>query len=93
MLIKLVLHVVVVNIISGYAPQTGCTRDEKDSLIEDMETVVRVLLPTEKIIIGADLNEHVGATTEDYESVLDGLKYNARNDEGSRLLEVVEGPH
>jgi len=48
----------VVNEITGYAPQPGCTQQEKDAFIVDMEALIRALLITERIVIGADMYGH-----------------------------------
>jgi len=39
MLVKFAVHSKVVNVITGYAPQTGCTQQEKDAFIVNMEAV------------------------------------------------------
>jgi hypothetical protein len=70
--------------------QLGCTQEEKGSIIKDMETMVRVLPPTEKINIGANTNGHVVTTAKGNEGVHDGHGYDDRNDEGSRRLELAE---
>ncbi|XP_047996392.1 craniofacial development protein 2-like [Leguminivora glycinivorella] len=48
------------NIISVYAPQTGCSEQEKQDFWEDFDEVMQNIPPTEYIHIGGDLNGHVG---------------------------------
>ena len=60
MLVK-VVQKEVINIISAYAPQSNCSQDEKDLFIEELETLARAVLQTERLVIGADMNAHVGA--------------------------------
>jgi hypothetical protein len=54
----MVIYGTVFEVISGYAPQIGCTQ-EKDSFIEDPEAMVRSVPQAVKVVIGADVNGHV----------------------------------
>ena len=58
MTVKLVFAGRKINVVS--APQVRCTRGEKEQLWEEMEEVVREIPSIERVIIGADLNAHVG---------------------------------
>jgi len=91
MSVKVIVHGTVLNVVSGYAPQTGCTQQEKDSFIEEVEALVRGIPADEKVIIGADMNGHVGVNTAGYEGVHGGYGYGNRNEEGIRLLEMAQG--
>ena len=53
---KIKLDGVALNIISAYAPQMGCMREEKEVLDEAVEKIPKY----EKIILGADMNWYVG---------------------------------
>ena len=55
MSIKLVVEKRMLNIISAYAPQTGCSQEEKE------------LPGQEDMWIGADLYGHVGGTRTGFE--------------------------
>lgn len=91
MSVKVVIHGVVFNIVSAYAPQTGCTQEEKDNFTEDFEALIRSMPAAEKVVVGADMNGHVGANTDGYEGVHGGHGYGSRNDEGVSLLEAAQG--
>lgn len=91
MSVKVIVHGTVLNVVSGYAPQTGCTQQEKDTFIEDVEALVRGIPANEKVIIGADMNGHVGVNTAGYEGVHGGYGYGSRNEEGISLLEMAQG--
>jgi hypothetical protein len=91
MLVKIAVHSEVVNVITGYAPQTGCTQEEKDAFIVDMEALVRALPITERIVIGADMNGHVGVNSGDYEGVHGGHGFGDINEEGNTCLEMAQG--
>jgi hypothetical protein len=91
MAVRLVIQGQVYNIVSGYAPQTGCTQEEKDSFHEDLEAVIRNIPATEHLVMGADMNGHVGTDINGYEGVHGGHGYGIRNEEGDRFLEMAQG--
>ena len=62
MSIKLVVGKHMLNIISAYAPRTGCSQEEREHLYEEMESLLRQIPGQEEMWIGADLNGHVGGT-------------------------------
>ena len=45
---------------SAYAPQIGETEKIKEEFLKDWEDVMSRVPRTEKIVVGADLNGHVG---------------------------------
>ena len=49
-----------INIISVYAPQLGANSQLIDKFQTNMEESIQGILPTEKIVIGGDLNGHIG---------------------------------
>ena len=59
MTMKLVSGNTVLNIISVYAPQVGCSQQEKDKFYENLETEMRRITLHEELIIGGYLNGHV----------------------------------
>ena len=90
MLVK-VVHKEVINIISAYAPQSDYTQEEKDLFIEELETLARSVPPTERLVIGADMNGHVGSDANGYEGIYGGYGYEVCNEEGNRFLEMAQG--
>ena len=52
----------VVNIIYAYYPQVGCTEEEKEAFWEQMDQELSATLDgeTERVIVGGDLNWHIG---------------------------------
>jgi len=91
MAVRLVIQGQVYNIVSGYAPQTGCTQEEKDLFHEDLEAVIRNISAAEHLVMGADMNGHVGTDINGYEGVHGGHGYGMRNEEGERFLEMAQG--
>ena len=52
MSLKLGLGATVVNIVCAYAPQTGCTEEEKDAFWEEMDQELRTIPGRERVILG-----------------------------------------
>jgi hypothetical protein len=48
------------------------------------------LSPLERVVLGGDLNGHVGECSDGYEGILDGFGFGSRNVEGGRILEFNE---
>ncbi|XP_063600638.1 craniofacial development protein 2-like [Penaeus indicus] len=82
MTIKVLAGKSLINIVNGYAPQIGCEDQEKEEFREQLEQSVREILEEEEIILGADLNCHVGETAGGYEACHGGFGYDLRNEEG-----------
>ena len=63
-LIKLKLVIVgkIFNIVSAYAPQSGETEAIKEGFLKDWEDLMTRVPRTEKIVVGTELNGHVGKT-------------------------------
>ena len=67
MSMKLVKQKGKINIVSAYAPQVGCSLDEKEAFWEELEGLIRGFPEDEQVIIVADLNGHVGTENGGYE--------------------------
>ncbi|XP_021768527.1 craniofacial development protein 2-like [Chenopodium quinoa] len=76
--VKLICGKEIVNVISAYAPQVGLDAEEKRQFWEDLDDVVQGVHHTKKLYIGGDLNGHVGASRDGYESVHGGFGYEGR---------------
>ena len=69
-----------------YAPQVGCTAQEK----EDFEEELQQQLNGQSIIVMGDLNAHVGSERQGYENVLGAEGWGSRNEEGRKLLDFCK---
>ena len=69
MRMKLEIEGEVWNIISCYAPQTGCTEYEKDQFWETIDSEMQVVKRSERLVVAGDLNGHVGSDKIGYEEV------------------------
>ena len=82
MRMKLEIEGEVWNIISCYAPQTGCTEYEKDQLWETIDSEMQAVKRSERLEVAGDLNGHLGSDKIGYEEVHGGHGLGAPNKEG-----------
>mgnify|MGYP007071599789 CR=1 FL=1 len=87
MMVKLVIGECLMNVISGYAPQVGRNQVEKDEFWNAVYDLVGRLKNEEMVVLGGDLNGHVGRESDGYEGVHGGFGYGVRNVEGEKILE------
>lgn len=74
------------NIISVYAPQTGCPEQEKQDFWEDLDEVMQNIPPSEFTHLGGDLNGHVGQKNDLYSDVHGGCGFGSANQQGIEIL-------
>ena len=79
----------MLNIISAYAPQTGCDEEEKDRFWEEMDNTMVSIPIEERVVIGADLNGHVGEGNTGCEDVMGIHGFGNRNAGGERIVEFA----
>src|SRR6185295_9580101 len=72
MMLKIVWKGVKVNVISAYAPQVGLGKDEKEKFWEEFDELIGSVSGSERIVVGGDLNGHVGKDSDGY-STVDGV--------------------
>ena len=65
MSIKLGVEETVINSICAYAPQVGCTEEEKETFWEQMDQELSATLDGERVIVGGDLNGHIWRSREE----------------------------
>ena len=87
--VKIEVEGEILNIVSAYAPQAGCSQEEKDSFWRDIDAVVREVPTGERCFIGADLNGHVGEGNWGDEEVLGRHGYGRRNEEGQGIVDFA----
>uniref|UniRef100_A0A914WZU0 Endonuclease/exonuclease/phosphatase domain-containing protein n=1 Tax=Plectus sambesii TaxID=2011161 RepID=A0A914WZU0_9BILA len=76
-------------IISAYAPQVGCAAEEKEAFWESLDALLPNFQDVKHLLIGGDLNGHVGAARDGYEVVHGGCGFGTRNPEGGAVLDAV----
>ena len=70
MAMKLEVKGSMLNIVSAYAPQVNNSMDEKNDFWEDLDGLIESISKEERIVLGADLNEHVGEGNIGYEEIM-----------------------
>ena len=58
--LRMELDNIILNVISAYAPQVGCIREEKEAFWLDLDETMEKIPQNVRIVVGADLNGHVG---------------------------------
>jgi hypothetical protein len=76
------------NIICAYAPQVGCSAEEKEVFWNDFEQLLEKFPDVERRIVTGDLNGHVGSDRSGAERSHGGFGFGTRNDEGETILDV-----
>ncbi|MGL4931832.1 MAG: endonuclease/exonuclease/phosphatase family protein, partial [Aeromonas sp.] len=88
--IKIDTGSVILRVVSCYAPQIGCTDAEKEEFWHKFDDHLRSITINEHLLVGGDLNGHVGALRDGYEQVHGGQGYGTRNKEGVQILDCAE---
>ena len=78
-----------IRVVTAYAPQVGCSDEEKESFWEDLDNYVSSLPQDEIVVIGADLNGHVGQQRDGANKCQGNRGYGIRNEEGERILDFA----
>ena len=73
MVVRAIVERTVLNLISAYAPQAGRPMSEKEEFFTLLGKIVSEIDDGEKLLIGGDLNGHVGAGVEGFKGVHGGL--------------------
>nr|XP_032522549.1 craniofacial development protein 2-like [Danaus plexippus plexippus] len=86
MRVRVLMEGDIINLISNYTPQAGCSGSEIESFWEQFEEVLRAIPAAEVIIVGGDLNGHVDRAADTVERVHGGFGYGGCNAEGENIL-------
>ena len=70
--IKLEVKGSILNIVRAYAPQVNNSMEEKNDFWEDLDGLIESISKEERIVLGADLNGHVGEGNIGDEKIMGG---------------------
>lgn len=90
MVVRLLVGGRIFHIVSAYAPQCGRSDLEKDMFWSQMTQVVGSIPERDSVILGADLNGHVGSQMDGFDGVHGGFGFGTRNSEGLRVLDFAD---
>ena len=88
--LKLVFECQMLNVVCGYAPQVGCQAEEKEAFWEDMDKVMQSISESERAVIGADFNGHVGEGNTGDERVMRKYGIQDWNAEGQMVVDFAK---
>ena len=77
--VKLFIGETVVNVICAYAPQMGCQDEEKETFWRQVDQELRAIPEGERVIVGGDLNGHMGISREAIERIHGGWGVGEKN--------------
>ncbi|XP_071739362.1 uncharacterized protein [Rutidosis leptorrhynchoides] len=89
MSVRVVIQEETYMVICAYAPHAGLGDDEKVRFWEALDEVVRSCPADHRLVIGGDLNGHIGTISDEYTGVHGGFGYGVRNEEGRSILEFA----
>ena len=75
------------DIVSVCAPQVNNSMEEKNDFWEDLDGLIESILKEERIVLGADLNGHVGEGNIGNEEIMERYGSGTRNKEGSMVVD------
>ena len=81
---------VMLNVISAYALQVGRIREEKETFWLDLDETVEKIPRNERIVVGADLNGHVGQRNNGEEECMGRRELGKRNNEGQVVVDFAK---
>ncbi|KAK3574515.1 hypothetical protein QTP86_008562 [Hemibagrus guttatus] len=90
MSLKLEIEGVMLNVVSGYAPQVACELEEKERFWSELDEVMESIPTGERVVIGADFNGHVGEGNTGDEEVMGKFGVKERNLEGQMVVDFAK---
>ena len=65
------------------------TEEEKETFWEQMDQELSATLDGERVIVGGDLNGHIGRSREGIERIHGGWGMGDKNDEGEKIVDTA----
>ncbi|KAK3554412.1 hypothetical protein QTP70_023054 [Hemibagrus guttatus] len=90
MSLKLEIEGVMLNVVSGYAPQVGCELEKKERFWSKLDEVMESIPMGERMVIGADFNPHVCEGNTGDEEVMGKFGVKERNLEGQMVVDFAK---
>ena len=87
MAMKLEVNGSILNIVSAYAPQVNNSMEEKNDFLEDLDGLIESISKEEMIVLGADINGHVGEGNIGNKEIMGRYGAGTINKEGSMVVD------
>ncbi|KAK3518569.1 hypothetical protein QTP70_003334 [Hemibagrus guttatus] len=88
--LKLEFEGVMLNVVSGYAPQAGCELEKKERFWSELDEVKESIPTGQRVVIGADFNGYVGEGNRGDEEVMGKFGVKERNLEGQMVVDFAK---
>ncbi|XP_049947978.1 craniofacial development protein 2-like [Schistocerca serialis cubense] len=89
MYVKMMFGDEMVMVLTPYAPQVVCLEDENEKFWRNLDGVMVRIPENERVIVGGDLNGHVGERKGGEERWHGGWGYGERDEEGKKIVEFA----
>ena len=89
--VKLEIEGTLLNVVSAYARQVGCGRENEAGFWSETDKVMESILRQERVVIGADFSGHVGEGNRGDEDVIGRYGDKERNADGQRVVDFAKG--
>uniref|UniRef100_A0AAQ6IQZ2 Endonuclease/exonuclease/phosphatase domain-containing protein n=2 Tax=Anabas testudineus TaxID=64144 RepID=A0AAQ6IQZ2_ANATE len=90
MSLKLQIKGVMVNVVSGYAPQVDCELEEKERFWSEFDELIESIPRGERVVVGADFNRHVGEGNRGDEEEMGRFGVKEKNLEGQMVVDFAK---
>ena len=90
MAMKLEVKGSILNIVGAYALHVNNSMEKKNDFWEDLDGLIESVSKEERIVLGADLNEHVGEGNIGDEEITGRYGAGTRNKEGSMVVDFAK---
>ena len=90
MAMKLEVKGSILNIVGAYAPQVNNSMEEKKDFWQDLDELIESVSKQERIVLGADLNGHVGEENIGNEKIMGRYGAGTRNKQGSMVADFAK---
>ena len=87
--LKLAMKDFTISVFSVYAPQTGCSEEEKAEFWASLQEEYEKVEDDEKCIVNGDLNGHIGETNEIISRIHGGNYFGGRNEQGETVIDFA----
>ncbi|XP_050524774.1 craniofacial development protein 2-like [Daktulosphaira vitifoliae] len=89
LVVELIFEEKVLNVISAYVLQVGCDEIYKEVFWREMDEVMQGVPGNMDVVIGGDMNGHVGNEWKGNERVHGGYGFSENNEAGERILDFA----